>query len=133
MLCDALREKFTSMSILACLTLAILSHLGCTQVPTPYNIKDLIIDLAKHQFKIKPLGTVFAMNSGVATWCVLLILGEMSVEQLFQLYKVLNTTPPKVLAMITEPRCSNVAESRVFNYLKTHVGNMKQQELHCFF
>ena len=127
---EALQEKkFTST--LACNTLAILSRLGCTQIPTPSNIKDLIVDSAKHQFKIRPLGTLFSMNSGVPSvyspfW------ENLSVENFFQLYKALNATPLKVLAMITDPECSNVAESRVFNYLKTYVGNMNQEELRRF-
>ena len=71
------------------------------------------------------------MNSGVPSvyspfW------ENLSVEKFFQLYKALNATPLKVLAMITDPECSNVAESRVFNYLKTYVGNMNQEELSRF-
>ena len=61
---EALREKaFTSS--LTVILLAILSRLGCTQVPTPLNIRQLLIDAAKHQFKIKPLGALCSMYSGV--------------------------------------------------------------------
>ena len=127
---EALREKaFTSS--LTVILLAILSRLGCTQVPTPLNIRQLLIDAAKHQFKIKPLGALYSVYSGVPVqyqpfW------RQFSTEKLFDLYKALNATPRAVLEMINEPECLNLAESRVYNYLWSFIANMRQVELRQF-
>ena len=127
---DAIKEKkFTST--MASVTLAILSRLGCTEIPTPANIKYLLTTAAQHQFKIKILGNLFSMRCGVPSvyqpfW------KQFSVEKLYQLYRALNATPLKVLGLLHEPECMNTAEDRVFNYLKTFIGNMKQEELHRF-
>ena len=95
-------------------------------VPTP-----LLIDAAKHLFKIKPLGALYSMYSGVPVqyqpfW------RQFSTEKLFDLYQALNATPGAVLERINEPECSNVAESRVYNYLRNFIGNMRQVELRRF-
>ena len=59
---EAIKE-FTST--MASVTLAILSQLGYTEIPTPANIKYLLTTAAQHQFKIKILGNLFSMSSGV--------------------------------------------------------------------
>jgi len=62
---EAVQEK-TFTSSMAAITLSILSHLGCTDIPTPSNVKNLLISAAQHQFKIKPLRTLYAMHSGAS-------------------------------------------------------------------
>ena len=43
----------------------IFSRFGCRQIPTPENIHQLIIGVARHEFLVKPLGALYALNSGV--------------------------------------------------------------------
>ena len=111
--------------------LSILSRLGCTEIPKPSNIRELIMKIAKHLFLVKPLGNIFALRSGVPT-CYLPYFRKFSVEKLYQLYEALNATPHSVLAILDEPVGMNAAEDRVFNFLKAFIGNMKQSEVGLF-
>ena len=43
----------------------ILSRLGCREIPSPSNIKRLVVSIARHIFISKPLGALYALNSGV--------------------------------------------------------------------
>lgn len=43
----------------------VLSRLGCTEVPSPSNIKQVVLRVARHLFIGKPLGALYAVNSGV--------------------------------------------------------------------
>ena len=43
----------------------ILSNLGCTKIPSPFNLKQLIISIANYQFVVKPLGIIYTLRSGV--------------------------------------------------------------------
>ena len=43
-------EKFSTDEVIN-----VLSRLGCTDIPTEHNIKELILKVAKHQLLIKPL------------------------------------------------------------------------------
>ena len=109
----------------------ILSKLGCTEIPSPSNIKRLVISVANHLFLGKPLGALYALNSGVPVpynsfW------KRFSVGQLFDLYKALNATTSSVLRLIEEPIDLNSAEERVFGYLLSFIGNMKPNELRLF-
>ena len=105
-----------------------LSRLGCTEVPNPVNIKRLVLNIARHQLLNKPLGLLFTFRSGVpiphqSFW------KQLSMEKLFQLYKALNASSSSVLKMVEEPEDMNSAQSRVFGYLTTFIGNAKQKQL----
>ena len=109
----------------------ILSRLGCTEVPSPSNIKQLVLRVARHLFLGKPLGALYALNSGVpipyhSFW------EQFSIDTLFRLYKVLNATTSAVLGLIEEPDDMHPAEDRVFGFLLSFIGNMKQNELRLF-
>ena len=100
-------------------------------MPSPSNIKQLVLRVARHQFLGKPLGALYALNSGVpiphhSFWEL------FSIDTLFRLYKVLNATTSAVLGLIEDPGDMNSAEDRVFGFLLTFVGNMKQNELRLF-
>jgi len=43
----------------------ILSLLGCREMPSPTNLKCLIVEVARHELLIKPLGALYALRSGV--------------------------------------------------------------------
>ena len=43
----------------------ILSRMECREMPNPGNLKQLIVQVAKHEFVTKPLGALYAFYSGV--------------------------------------------------------------------
>ena len=51
----ALKENAKFTPTLFTAIVGILSQLGCSENPTPSNLHHLLINAAKHQFKIKPL------------------------------------------------------------------------------
>ena len=120
---EVLKEAFSSIkggecgssfsATLAYKLTSILSRFGCRQNPTPVNINCLVSEVAHHEFMVKPLGAVYAINSGIPTqhkpfW------KKISVGQLYSLYK---DTPTKVLEMLVEPEEMNSARDRVFGDL----------------
>ena len=101
----------------------LLSRFGCRQIPTPNNIQQLIIDVARHEFLVKPLGALYALHSGVPQvhqgfW------SQFSLQELFALYATLNATPAIVLDRIEEPEQANSAQTRIFSYLIQFIGNI---------
>ena len=111
--------------------ISILSKLECSEIPTPYNLKALLISVAKFQFLVKPLGLLYAMRSGFPKiyngfW------EEFTIEEMFKFYTLLNATPSSVIKLIQEPELTNAGENRVYNYLLSLIGNMKQNELRLF-
>ena len=111
----------------------ILSRLGCTEIPTPLNIKRLLTSVAKHIFLCKPLGMLLKMRAGVPA-CYNRFWWQFDIEKLFRLYKALNasTLDLSVLQSIAEPEAMNCAEDRMFQFLKTYITNMKEEELRQF-
>ena len=109
----------------------IFSNLGCTAIPSPSNIKQHIINIAKYQFILKPLGTIYTLRSRVPEvyqefW------KQVELDSCFSLYQALNASPSRVLQLIDEPVLMNASESRVYYYLVTFVRNMKPRELRLF-
>ena len=45
--------------------LSLLSRLGCGEIPSPQNLRHLVVEVAKHEFIAKPLQVLYMMNSGV--------------------------------------------------------------------
>lgn len=110
---------------------SLVSRFDCMDVPTKKNIHRLIRNVARHHFLGKTLGMIYTMHSGVPKthgpfW------KKLSVEKLFDLYKVMNGTALSVLQLIEEPEFDNQAESKVFNFLTTFIGNCKPNELRSF-
>ncbi len=89
-------------------------------MPTPQNIQQLILGVAKHKFLVK-----------LRESCMQFVRECLKSTMRFGLYIALNATPAAVLGKITEPGELNSAESRVFGYLTRFIGNMKQEELCC--
>lgn len=130
-----LREAFISTQKTSSLTadmqsslIDILSRFGCTEMPTANNLKQLILNVAKHTFLGKPLGLLYKLKSGVPLpyntfWA------KYSVETLYGLYKTLNVTAASVLSVIVEPDNMNTAKKRIFNYILSFICNMKNDEL----
>ena len=109
----------------------ILSRMGCCEVPKLSNFKALIAEVASFNFVTKCMGAIYAFHSGIPAshhsfW------KDFTVEEFHKLYKTLIATPQRVLGLLTEPDCGTAAQGRVFGYLTTFIGDMKQQELSSF-
>lgn len=59
-------------------------------------------------------------------------LDEKGVLGLYQVYLALTVTPEKVLECIEEALFLDVAEQRVFKYLRQYVSRMKVEEIQHF-
>lgn len=126
----ALKPKFFSDERMSQLV-SILSRLGCREVSKPDNFNRLLLQVAKHEFVVKPLGALHGLSSGVpdshrAFW------KGFSVERLINLYNALNATPSQVLALIKEPEGMSPNAAVVFGYLTIFIGNLTQDELRMF-
>lgn len=107
------------------------SKLGCCEIPNHNNFKRLVVEVATFNFTTKCMGTLYAMNSGIPK-CHLAFWKDFSLCDFYKLYKSLAATPEHVLRILKEPECGNSAQARVFGFLTTFIGDMKQQELSSF-
>ena len=106
-----------------------MSRFGCREVPKPNNLRRLVIEISRHEFLVKAVGAIYAINSGLPSvhqgfW------NEQSVEKLYSLYKSLIATP--VIKMISEPEVMNSTEERVYGYLIQFIRSLKPDDLRCF-
>ena len=127
--CDGQVKSFTRDMVFQ--LISILDQVGCRQTPQPSNLKQLIVQLAQHEFITKPLGAVRALHSGIPSshhefW------KRLPIERLFVLYNALSATPKLVLEKLIEPSAMKPEEQRVFTYLTSFIGNVSQEELTCF-
>ena len=109
----------------------LMSRYGCREVPKPENIRWLIIEISRHEFTVKPVGAIHAMNSGLPRihqrfW------DEYSVEKLYTLYKSLTANHEEVMQMIREPGTMNSTEERIYGYLIMFVGSLTPEGLQGF-
>lgn len=109
----------------------LLSKFGCRETPTLKNVKNLVVQLAVHEFTIQPLGAVYSMNSGIPQahktfW------EKITVGDLYEIYQTLGATAESVLQTLKEPFFHNKAQQRVFCYLQQMIGNMKPSEVSKF-
>ena len=58
--CALSAKKFTAQTTTELLT--ILSRFGCREMPTPSNLKQLLLQLAKYEFVTKPFATICSIN-----------------------------------------------------------------------
>jgi hypothetical protein len=107
------------------------SRFGVRQIPKPGNFSKLIIDIAKFYFLRKPAAAIDEVKSGIP--CVHAPFWKnLSTGELYGIFRALQATPAKVLALLENVKGSNQSQERVFNYLRQYVGNMQQDELHNF-
>lgn len=100
-------------------------------MPTPKNLRQLILGAARHEMSVKPLGAVLVLYSGVPTvqqnfW------GNYSVSSLRNLYKGLTVPCDAIIQKIEEPEQFTSTQSRVLGYLTRFIGSMKPEELRHF-
>ena len=105
----------------------LLRHYGCRSLPTPENVKRLILEVARHEFMIKAAGATCSMHAGVpeehkSFW------SKYSVKELYGIYKLLIESPVKVIERILEPPEMSTNE-RVFGYFIQFIGSLDVDEL----
>ena len=108
--------------------ITILGVFGCRQVPTPSSLPSLVRQVARYQFLIKPAGSIAMINGSIPSahhdfW------RKKSPEDVCAIYQRLTVSPRKILSLITVPEFKSVQEDRVFQYLRTMIGNMQPEEL----
>ena len=111
--------------------IAILSGFDCTNAPTPANLKQILLQVARNQFLRKPLAAVAEVHSGIPE-CHRPIWINKTVISLLALYKALNAKPESVIQQIEEPEFLSHSEGKVFGYLLQYIGSMKSDELALF-
>ena len=119
-------KQFTAQTTTELLT--ILSRFGCREMPTPSNLKQMLLQLAKYEFVTKPYAAICSINQGIPSshhsfWA------SRSIGDLWQLYLALGATPSKVIELIDEPECLTSNQSRIFGYLIQMIGSMNQDDL----
>lgn len=111
--------------------LNILSTMGCREMPTPGNVRQLILQVAQYELVRKPLGALLSLYRGAPTEYHPFF-STFSVDGLHDLYKALNATHGSVISMIKESSQMTSSQSRVLGYLKTFIGNLNHQDLRNF-
>ena len=111
--------------------ITILSGFDCTNVPTPANLKQILLQVARNQFLRKPMAASAEVHSGIPE-CHRSIWTKKTVRSLMALYKALSANVESVIQQIEEPEFLNRNEGKVFGYLLQYIGSMKAEELSLF-
>lgn len=135
-------ERATIKAALACVNqtfpvqlqeelIMILATFGCRQLPTPSSLPKLIIQVARYEFLIKPAASIAIINAGIPSthqsfW------NKKSPEELSEIYQRLTLSPKKVISLIAIPEICLPQQDRVYQYLRTMIGNMNPGELRLF-
>ncbi len=113
--------------------LSILSAFGCRELPTPGNLRRILIEVAHYEFIMKPKAATVVVYSGIpkpphsAFWV------DMGVGNLSTIYEALSVSPKRVLGLLENVNGQNLSEERVITYLRQFVGNMAADEIRNFF
>ena len=110
---------------------SIISRFEGRQLPTPSSLREIIVQLARYQFLIKPMPATLAIHSGLPDferpfW------EEKFLADMYMLYTSMFATPEKVIGIVQESESMNAGEQRVFTYLTEMIGSMRQHELSSF-
>ncbi len=109
----------------------ILSRFDCRDLPTPQNMRLMLLHLSEQLFLTQPFAAISRMNGDVPTrhnkfWIMI------EVEQLYDVYTAVNASS-KVLRKLVEPAFfANLHEKRVYTYLEQYIGGMSVQEVRQF-
>lgn len=116
---------------LQCELVSILGVHGCRSIPRPSNLKKLMVEAARYTFFMKPAASLQAINAGIPSehrpfW------NSITVQKLHAVYMSLSVTVSKVLELLEEPTLVTEGQQLVWQYLKSYVGNMQNEELRMF-
>ena len=102
---------------------SMLSRFSCTTIPTESNLGELVNQVAQFTLFCQPFYALFEMRRGmIASHPSLWQVCNSTLPGNF--YNVLRPTVPRVWDMIIEPTFRNVAESRVFDYLRRFIFSL---------
>ena len=79
--------------------IAVLSRFGCRQVPTIATLPNILLDVARYEFCVKPAAAISIVYNGIPEehkqfW------KDLGTEGICKLYHSLTTTPEKVLSIL---------------------------------
>ena len=120
---------FTSHSKSA--LIATLSRFGAREIPTPHNLRTLLLQIALCEFFLKPAAAIAAIKSGIPSQH-LPFWEKVGVQGLYRLYQAKSVSPAKVLEMLDEAQGANSNQERVLTYLRQYVGSMNNEDLGQF-
>ncbi len=108
-----------------------LSVFGCRMLPTPSTLMNLIEQVARYEFLIKPAAGIAMIHSGIPLnhndfW------KKKSPSDVEALYHSLVLSSKKVKSLFAFPDCLTQQGTRVSGYLRTMIGNMLPEELRLF-
>ena len=110
--------------------ISILSRLGCREMPTPQNLAEIIVNVAKYEFCSKPAAAITMIYYGIPVkhrqfWT------ELGIDGINDLYTSLTVTSDKILKVI-DCDCRSPGEERSLVYLTSLIGNMGTNDLRNF-
>ena len=111
--------------------LTILSAFGCSQIPTPGTLPQVLAQVAKFVFQSTPMIAIMEINSGIPKAHCFGLRKKLKIH-MYALYQCVSVTPAKVLALLDEPIFMNKAESVVYRYLRPFIGNMSLEQVRVF-
>lgn len=111
--------------------LNVYSRFDVREIPKPGNFLQLITSMAKFYFLRKPAAAISEIKSGIPDlhsdfW------RRMTVADLYALYRALQVSTAKVLAMLDDTNVANQTQERIFGYLQQFIGNMQEDEVRNF-
>ena len=109
---------------------SILANHGVRGIPKPNNLSQLLSQSSRYTFLIKPAAALHMITSGIPE-SHLPFWKCMTVDKLYLLYKSAMLSHCKVLSLV-EPYTNDEAEEKTWFYLRSYIGNMCDDELHCF-
>lgn len=80
----------------------------CREVPRPSTLKQLLIEIARYEFTIRPQPVALAMK--VVYLSSIVLSGSLSLHKSYTPYTASSVTPSKVLGMIDDPNVLNPNE-----------------------
>ena len=110
---------------------SIFANHGVRGIPKPENVKRLLVQASAYTFLMEPAAALHMISSGVPTSHAPFWKNE-TVGNLYKLYKTMLLSPSKVLSLLVEPCLKDDAEEKTWFYLRSYIGNMKNDELHRF-
>ena len=107
----------------------ILSRCGCRTVPKKRaELLSLIQGICRFKFHDNPLAAMRAMRDGIPNQ-ELPLWSSYNVQSLHNLYMSLCASPQRVLDNLRDPEELDMCQTRVLDYLKQFIGNMRRVAL----
>lgn len=91
----------------------------------------MVADIARYHFLREPASSIAQIHAGIPEvhsrfWA------ETSIGDLYDIYRALQVSPAKVLALLDDGYVTNQSQERVYDYLQQFVGNMTMGEVRRF-